>query len=70
MEDFRWLIKRQMAECHISSCPDLCSKVGINYRTLRERFNNSGSVRLYELRELDKILNFTDEQLLQLIRDN
>lgn len=64
MEDFKWFILQQLANAHISSCPELCKQAGVNYRTLRDRFKNPFSLRLYELIALDKILNFTDEQIL------
>ena len=64
MEDFKWFIKQSLAKAYISSYSELAKKVGINYWTLQDRLKNPGSLRLYEFIALDKILNFTDEQLL------
>ena len=64
MEDFKWFIYQSLAGAHISSCAELCKKAGIKYRTLRDRFKDPSTLRLYEFIELDKILNFSDEQIL------
>lgn len=69
MEEFKWFIYQSLAGAHISSCPDLCRKAGLKYRTLRDRFKNPSTLRLYEIIALDKVLNFSDEQLLSFYRD-
>ena len=66
--DFKWILKKSSAEAHISSDRVLCDRTGINYRTLRDRFSNPGTLRLFELWALLDVLNISDEDLLILLR--
>lgn len=68
MEDFKWILRSSSADAHISSDQQLASKVGINYCTLRSRFSNPGTLRLFELRALNDVLHFKDEDILKIVK--
>lgn len=63
-DEFRWFINQAKANAYISSDSELCRQAGIKQGTFRDRIKDPGTLKLYELVALDKILNFTDEQIL------
>ena len=46
----------------------MCNAIRIEPRTFSNRLKNSGSINLSELRRMDIVLHFTDEELIQIIR--
>jgi len=62
------LFKRYMNEADIDNFTALSRQSGIDYQTLNVRIKNPGTFRAYELRQLDELLQFSDEDLLQLVR--
>lgn len=64
----KWLLKKYMAAVHIDSLVDLCKQTGIAKRTLYDRINDPQSLKLYEIRALDEVLHFDDEDIVKLTR--
>ena len=63
------LFKRYMNEADIDNFSELSRQSGIDYQTLNVRIKeNPGTFRLYEIRQLDELLHFTEEDLLLIIR--
>ena len=60
--------KRYMLECDIDTFKDLAKSVGMDYQTLRDRLIRPELFRAYEIRALNEILHFSDEDLLNLIK--
>lgn len=63
----KWLLKEYMAANHIENYTELAKQTGIKLRTLRRRIDDPSTLLLYEIRALDGILHFTDEDKLKLI---
>ena len=57
-----------MIDCDIDSFIELSKRTGIDYQRLRRRLEDPHSFTVYELLALNDILNFSDEDLLKLIR--
>lgn len=71
MEDFKWMLRRYRAAAQIQSDSKLCSKSGISMRTLQNRYDDNGNaLTLFQLRNLDEVLNFSNEDLLTIVRGN
>lgn len=64
----RFLIKRYMLENFIESFTDLSKRTGIKYDTLNDHIKNPEKLRKSEIRLLDGVLHFTDEDLITIIR--
>lgn len=64
----KWLIRSYMCREHIESFSRLAELTGINKRTLFKRFDMPNTFRLYELKALDDVLKFSNEDLMALIR--
>ena len=63
------LFKRYMNEADIDNFSELSRQSGIDYQTLNVRIKeNPGTFRLYEIRQLDELLHFSDEDLLLITR--
>ena len=62
------LFRRYMNEVDIESFLELSRQSGIDYQTLNSRIKDPGMFRVCELRRLDDILHFSDDDLLILIR--
>jgi short-subunit dehydrogenase involved in D-alanine esterification of teichoic acids len=62
------LFKRYMNEADIDSFSELSRQSGIDYQTLNVRIKNPGTFRVYEIRQLDELLQFSEEDLLLLMR--
>lgn len=69
MQKVKWIIKGYMAVNRIRSFQELSKLTGIKYTTLLTHLNNPAELRAYEIRELDKILQFEDSDLIVLIRE-
>ena len=69
MHKIKWMIKSYMALNRIESLHDLADKTGIKYTTLLTHLNEPSQLRAYELRALDEVLHFEDEDLLVMIRE-
>ena len=65
----KWLIKTYMAREHIESISELASKCGFTRRLLYDRINDPKTFRIYELMALNRVLHFTDEDFLMLLRE-
>lgn len=57
-----------MIEADINNFSELSRQSGIEYQTLNVRIKNPGTFRAYEIRQLDELLHFSDEDLLQIVR--
>lgn len=64
----RWLLKRYMAQAHIETLSELADRTGIARRTLYDRINEPSTLRAYEIKALDGILHFTDDDLVKLAK--
>ena len=64
----KWLIKKYMIAAHINSLSELARRSGIQYQTLQNHLKQVSSFRLFEIRLLDDVLHFSDEDMLQIIR--
>lgn len=64
----RWLLKRYMAQAHIETLAELADRTGIARRTLYDRINEPSTLRVYEIKALDGILHFADDDLAKLAR--
>ena len=63
------LFKRYMNEADIDNFSELSRRSGIDYQTLNVRIKeNPGTFRIYEIRQLDELLHFSDEDLLLITR--
>ena len=62
------LLLLYMIEADISNFSELSRQTGIDYQTLNVRVKNPGTFRVYEIRQLDELLHFSDEDLLLLIK--
>ncbi len=68
MQDIKWLIKLYMAQNHIDSISELARLSGLSRRLLYDRINDPASLRIYEIKNLDDVLHFSDEDMLFLMR--
>lgn len=64
----RKIIKTYMSMNDIDSFTELSKLTGLCRQTLYDRINNPGSFRVFEIRMLDEVLHFSDEDLAKLIR--
>ena len=62
------LFQRYMLECDIESFKELAKSVGMDYQTLRDRLIRPELFRAYEIKALNNLLHFSDEDLLNLIK--
>ena len=63
-----WMVKTYMTHAHIETFTDLAAETGIEYRTLMNRLDEVGMLRVYEIRQLDDVLHFSSKDLLALIK--
>lgn len=64
----KWLLKEYMTKQHIESFSELSRLTGIEYQTLMNHIKSPGQFRIFELKQLDSVLHFKDEDLVNLIR--
>lgn len=64
----RWMLSGYMVVQHIESFKELAERSGIKYQTLNAHVKAPEQFRMYEIKALDKILAFRDEDLLTLMR--
>lgn len=64
----KWLIKKYMIMAHINSLSELSKMTGIQYQTLQNHLKQVSSFRLFEIRMLDDVLHFSDDDMLKIIR--
>ena len=64
----KWILKRYMIDQHIESFNQLADMTGIARRTLFDRINAPRTLRVYEVAALDKVLHFSEDDLLRLAR--
>ena len=64
----KWLLKRYMVEQHIDTLAELARMVGMTRKMLYDRIANPNTLRLYEIMALDKVLKFSDEDLIRLAK--
>ena len=62
------LFRRYMAEAEIDNFSELSRQSGIDYQTLNVRIKNPGTFRVFEIRQLDELLHFSDEDLILITR--
>lgn len=62
------IILRAMRRNGMADQRDLAKVVYFNYYCLNARMNGRTSWKLEEIQELDKLLNFTDSEAIQLIK--
>lgn len=46
----------------------MCKAMRIEPRTFSNRLKNSGSINLSELKRMDMVLHFTDEEIIRMVR--
>ena len=64
----KWLIQMYRVKQHIKSDTELAKRTGIKRQHFYTLMNQPERIRLSELRMLDEILKFSDEDLLKIIR--
>jgi hypothetical protein len=64
----KFLIREYMAKNRIMSLLELEKLTGLNKSTLHRRLNHPEELRLFEIRALDSVLHFSDEDLADLVR--
>ena len=64
----KWLIRRYMVSAKINSVVELSERTGITRRHLYDIIKDPHRIKISELRILDDVLHFTDEDLLRLVR--
>lgn len=64
----KWLIREYMARHHIEGYLELSRLTGIKLTTLKDRLKNPQNIKGFELIALNEVLEFSDEDLLKLIR--
>ena len=64
----RWMLSGYLVQNHIESFRELAKMTGIKYKTLLEHIASPELFRMYEIAALDKVLIFSDEDLLILVR--
>lgn len=64
----KFLIMRYMLENFIENFTQLSEKTGIKYDTLNEHIKHPEKLRKWEIKLLDEVLHFSDEDLLRIIR--
>jgi hypothetical protein len=62
------LLKIYMIDYDIDSFRDLAKETGIDYQTLLDHIARPELFRQWEIKVLDEVLKFSDEDLLKLIR--
>jgi hypothetical protein len=65
---FRFMLKRYMLNNYIEDFKELSRQTGINYDTLGVRISKPETLRKFEIKLLDDVLHFSDEDLITLIR--
>ena len=63
-----WLFKSYMVKAHITSLRELAKETGIHERTLENHIKNPELLRVFELIELDRVLDISDEDMVRLSR--
>lgn len=62
------ILKYYMLDCDINSFRDLAVETGIDYQTLLDHIARPELFRQWEIKTLDNVLKFNDEDLLKIIR--
>lgn len=68
MQMMKWLIKSYMAEAHIDSVVELSEATGITRRHLYDILKDPHRLKVYEIKALDDVLHFSEQDLLSLVR--
>lgn len=63
------MFRMYMLKQDVESFKQLASLTGIKERNLEKKIVNPSMFRLYEIRALDEILHFSDEDMLKLVRE-
>lgn len=66
----KWLIREYMARKHIEGYLELSRLTGIKLTTLKDRLKNPQNIKGFELMALNEVLEFSDEDLLNIARGN
>ena len=64
----KWLLKKYMVEQHIESLSSLSKLTGIAKRTLYDRIAQPTTLKVFEIKALDDVLHFSDEDMVKLAR--
>lgn len=64
----KWMLSSYMVMNHIESFVELSEMSGIPYKRLCMHAKNPEQFRLFEISALDKILSFTNEDLVMIVR--
>lgn len=62
------MIRRKMLENDIEYLTNLAELTGINIQTLKSRIKDPGTLKVFEIRSLDRVLHFSDADRLLLVR--
>lgn len=64
----KWLLKKYMIQLHIKSFGDVADAVGMTRRKLYDRMDDPSTLKLYEIQALNRLMHFSDEDLLSLLK--
>lgn len=64
----KWLLEEYRTRNRIDSLKEIAASSGIDYQRLLKRIENPSSFKLFEIEALDRLLHFTDEDLLKILR--
>lgn len=56
-----------MDRLHIADFKELANRCGIKYQTLLDHLDRPGLFRMFEIRNINEVLQFSSEDLLRLI---
>ena len=64
----KWLIKSYMVKAHINSVMELSAATGITRRHLYDILKDPYRLKVFEIKALDEVLHFSEQDLLRLVR--
>ena len=64
----RWLLEEYKIRNHYHSLKEVAERSGFSYPTFMRRIEHPESMKIYEIMCLNKVLHFTDEDLLKIMR--
>jgi hypothetical protein len=68
MDNMTKLLKRKLIDRDINDFKELSRKTGIKYETMLDHLKRPGMFRAFELQALNEVLEFSDEELLLIIK--
>lgn len=68
MDSIFWLVKQKMCERKIETLQELSKLTGIGYQTLRQKIHHPDQLRIYEITAINEVLQFSDGELLRIMK--